>query len=558
MQKRILLVATYEKKSRSFLKPQGGQISIRKYLERKMKEQVFIEITDPQIDGVNNTREVIKEQWDFIGFYTTYPTLLNSIELMECARMYNDESIIIVGGPGAYYKRIFDISPADIIIEGEGEKAMEYIIQSCSENKLDKKTAESICKQISGISIRIIEPQVHIIKSYHICRECNLICGNTELNNLMLMTEWERELHKKYIKWTKENLNHIYGFPVFFVRGCASIGCKFCSSYNAFSSKKGIRVCDAKVAFELIKQISRIFPECTDILVEDDNFLSNIYWVKEFCRYVIDAKANGDISSKIEFIVKTRVDQINEENLTLLKKIGVKQLNVGIESVSESVLLELNKTNNVEQYLLCTRTLINKIKSYDIKIHCYLIFFTPNSTLNDFIDNIEFTCLLLYNKMEVSCYSTLLAFPGSNYEKDWEEKPEIVHWKTVRNPLYNSSRHEIIENKFKHETYSFLPYEIDMPEYMEINDKCLRKIYEKVEKDFDKLWDIYAVKKDWKVRTSYRSTYLRVLLYIRELKKICKEEKVESYNFQLAKCELLLDKMDNDLFEVIEENMACE
>ena len=97
-----------------------------------------------------------------------------------------------------------------------------------------------------------------------------------------------------------------------------------------------------------------------------------------------------------------------------------------------------------------------------------------------------------------------------------------------------------------------------MPEYMEINDKCLRKIYEKVEKDFDKLWDIYAVKKDWKVRTSYRSTYLRVLLYIRELKKICKEEKVESYNFQLAKCELLLDKMDNDLFEVIEENMACE
>ena len=68
-----------------------------------------------------------------------------------------------------------------------------------------------------------------------------------------------------------------------------------------------------------------------------------------------------------------------------------------------------------------------------------MIFFTPESLMQDLLTTIRLAIRFLCAGIEISCYDSLLVFPGCTFDKRWQEDKRTVNWISVKNPLYFSS-----------------------------------------------------------------------------------------------------------------------
>ena len=546
MNRNLLLVSTFENVSRSFIKPQGGQIFIKKYLEIHHPD-LEVDIVDPQIETVEKVIEKFHKSYTYIGFYCTYPTLINTAKLIIEAYKYNPDSVYFLGGPGVSYDKVYQICYADIIIYGEGEKIISDLINVIwDRDDLSKK--KELIKNIAGsFCVNCIKNQdTYIGKSSCLTN----ICNKSDLNTIIPLSDWEIKLHKKYENWTSEQLNHVYGFPVFLSRGCASLGCKFCSSFSWFKSEFGVRYCDVSVAYKLIKDINHQMLYVSEILFEDDNLLSNTEWFQMFVQMLIEGINAGEINRNNRYIIKSRLDLLNHNVIEKLSKIGKVQINVGIETYSENILIELNKTKDPKAYIKKVNDIFKYKKLYHIKFHCYMIFFTPKTKVNDLIKSIYLASRFLLNGIEISCYDSLLVFPGSKYDKEWKNDNSMVNWVKYINPLHDS---DIYTTHLKNELN--IDKEIYMPYDFVINDKEVKFIYDKSQKIFKWLFKFYSEAFNWKVRTSFRIAFVKVLSYviIIIIQDINLKQRINFINL-LRKLAKQITILSDDAVE----NMACD
>lgn len=544
---RMLLVSTYEKDTRSFIKPQGGQIFVKKYLEINNKN-INVDIIDPQIDNLDYVKKKFKEHYDYLGFYCTYPTVLNTAELINEAYKCNPNAVYILGGSGVSFPDILSICYADIVIYGEGEKIISNITDIVkSRDDLVKK--KDLVSEIHG---KFMVNAVSLGSIYYgkTSVGCDNICGTEDLNMIIPINDWEVRLHKKYELWTHNMLQHTYGFPIFISRGCASMGCNFCSSYDWFRSKKGVRYCSVEVAYQLICDIFSKMPNVDEILFEDDNLLSNREWAVSFFDMLKEGIDNGQIKQECKYIIKTRVDLIDEEIIGKLLQLGEIQINVGVESYTENVLYELNKTQNATKYLRLVDKIFDYYAKYGVHFHCYMIFFTPESLMQDLLTTIRLAIRFLCAGIEISCYDSLLVFPGCTFDKRWQEDKRTVNWISVKNPLYFSSIYsEDEKNKRKIEESVELPYDFL------IQDKSVNEIYVKSSKVFNWLYSYYWEKYNWKASTSFRIAIVKVLTYLIVIN-------VSSSDITIKQnCAEQIDKLINvieNLPQEKKENMSCD
>lgn len=558
---RVLLVSTYESEVRSFIKPQMGQIFIKKYTELHMKN-VHIELIDPEIVSVEDVCHKIDECWDVIGFYTTYPTLVNSAKLINhayvssnCQKM--NRPILIAGGPGVTYNLIFKMTPIDIAIHGEGEKTFVNILKCIHENKITapfRKNNQDIFSAVYGsFDYRMIENDDAIIHNVH-TDDVNLLLKKEELNEIIHLEKWEFEVHKKYEKWTREALDHEYGFPFYFTRGCNSNGCNFCSSYNFFRSRCGSRYPDVEAVCGAIEQMTRRLPHIRSIMIEDDNFIPSKSWTMSVFKQIIKIKEDNRIPYDTNFIYKTRIDQLDEDLLIISKMAGVKQINIGIESISENVLHEIGKTINYKIYTSKVKRNLEIGKKIGLKFHCYMIFFTPNMTYRDLVDNVLFAAELLLSNIEISCYDGLLAFPGSADEQRWNANPEILESVSIINPMYRDE-YEVVNNIFHIKEIGKLPYIINMPYTLKPRDMRVNKVYQYAKINYSEMLVHYMNELKWKATTSYRIGIVKVSTYLKALQI---EEKGEEYENVVDMYIKKLEWMLKGISHKESENMSCD
>ena len=76
---------------------------------------------------------------------------------------------------------------------------------------------------------------------------------------------------------------------------------------------------------------------------KDSIFNLDRQWVREFCRLMIEQKV------EITWQALTRVDLIDEEELQLMKRAGLTQLDLGIETGSPKSLIEAEKGDHRRQ-----------------------------------------------------------------------------------------------------------------------------------------------------------------------------------------------------------------
>jgi radical SAM superfamily enzyme YgiQ (UPF0313 family) len=242
---------------------------------------------------------------------------------------------IIVGGPHAYLFPEKIPTKVDFIVRGEGE----HIIKDLVEGKYAER--EIITNRLSNEEL-------------------------DELPTYPYELFWNR----------KHNYNWKFPFsnesPIFMInssRGCP-FNCSFCSVKKIWGKKFTYMSAE-----RIINDIEYLVTDfgCRGIYFREDNFTVNNTRIRKFCEYLISKKI------KIIFACETRVDTIDYELMTLMRRAGCIGFYVGVEALNQHMLDIYNKGVTVDQII----SFFTSAHQLGIKIAASMIINHPEETVQD-------------------------------------------------------------------------------------------------------------------------------------------------------------------------------
>ncbi|MBU1097721.1 MAG: B12-binding domain-containing radical SAM protein [Bacteroidetes bacterium] len=313
----------------------------------------------------NEICELVKEhanENDFLFFSSIVTGIDETLKIIDFIKGVFPKKINILGGtfpslePGYCIKNSKGI---DALVIGEGEEISNTLIEAYETGDF------SIIKKASGVIFRERNNSEYTWLQGH-----NIVC----LDRLgeIAFPAWEL---------LDSNLApHVY-------RVMASRGCGFTCSFCVPSHMSGHKVRNHSVD-NIIKSIKRIKYEfkSENYVIGDLTFLYDEQFGKELLNRIIEENI------KLPFWCQTHLSRITENNISLLKKAGCRQIAIGIESISPSVLDKINKGINereiVEKLLL--------VKKYDIETQCYFIIGLPG----DCADTVELNKMFIKYSIE--------------------------------------------------------------------------------------------------------------------------------------------------------------
>jgi radical SAM superfamily enzyme YgiQ (UPF0313 family) len=313
----------------------------------------------------------------FLGFSVFYNNIGNTIRMIRDVREKGFRGHITMGGmwPSFKYKEILNQIPeVDSVAVGEGEFLSVSLADSISKGK--------DYSNINGLATR--------------GRDNSIIFTPGKLqDNIDIFPLPERNgYYSDIIKEADE-------VSILSSRGCHG-RCTFCTiaSYIKLCGGKRWRPRDpVRVVDEIENIINNTGIKNFRFL--DDNFIgpgriereNSLLFAQEIIRRKLD----------IKFIIFPRIEGIEYELFSKLKEGGLKSVDLGIESFSETQLKRYNKMVTVEKNLKA----IEILKKLNISYNCYLIFIDPYVTLEEMKEN-----LLMVDKIGLEHFS---GFPIANF-----------------------------------------------------------------------------------------------------------------------------------------------
>jgi radical SAM superfamily enzyme YgiQ (UPF0313 family) len=190
-------------------------------------------------------------------------------------------------------------------------------------------------------------------------------------------------------------------------RGCP-YQCVFCAD-GAYYGKKLRMRSPAKIVDEIEWVVSQF--KINNFLFWSESFTINSQFAMNVAEEIINRKLN------IEWVCNSRVDNVNLELLTTIKKAGCWMIGYGVESGNEMILRQIKKQ-------ISTRDIINAVGlakkvGLEVTAHCVLGF--PQDTKETILETIEFVKRLDVNYVQFYC---AVPFPGSELfneakKNDW-------------------------------------------------------------------------------------------------------------------------------------------
>lgn len=149
---------------------------------------------------------------------------------------------------------------------------------------------------------------------------------------------------------------------------------------------------------------------------QDDTLLSLTETLDELCEYLIKRKYD------LIWSCNSRINQITETKLEMLKKAGCWKLSIGIESGSEKILKIMNKKINMDQ----VTEKLKLARKCGIKTNGYFILGSFGETKETLRETIEFCKKVELDTIRVSYFTP---FPGSELSKQCLNSGTIKsHW----------------------------------------------------------------------------------------------------------------------------------
>ena len=375
-------------------------------------------------------KEILRDTWDVIGISTTGMTLKFDLELAHLARRLAPKAFMVAGGMEATFRpeQMFELGPFDRVILGEGERPLlEIAARLRSQQPLGGivGTAE---RRADGTLLRL--PQMALTHD-----ELRAAIFSTPYESMPYQAYWERleaayRLGSLPTKAAREAaLAEIRSVRLITLNYCP-MGCTFCSSTNFLHEAQGsvasIARLDAEECLAMIKRIVATHPRVRTIIFQDDIFVfSKDRRVLPLCAGIVAAKQSGQLPKHLQFISTNRIDAMNEERLSAMRRAGFRVLGFGIENFSRNVLNEFNKGQihrHIEPMLSATLKL-------GITPFLDLILSSPRATLEDVAETLRESYRWLRQGCEIGMYPYVIPFSGAAFARDPALRPhtEYVH-----------------------------------------------------------------------------------------------------------------------------------
>ncbi len=296
---------------------------------------------------------------------------------------------VIMGGIHVTFFPDEALDYCDYVVRGEGEETIVELLEALENNSsLDK---------VGGISYKAGNQKVHnpareLVKNLDIIPDFSLIEG---------YVEHHRKLRTRI---TGESIS------IMTSRGCP-FSCKFCSIIKIFGNSFRFRSIDSVI--EDVKRQTTLLHR-HHIFFVDDNFASNKKRTKALLRRIIEEKLN------ITFTAQVRVEIArDEELLSLIKRAGCRQLNIGFESIDPRTLKAYNKRQSVEEII----NAIEKLEKYRITVHGMFVLGSDFDDVNTICRTTDFC---LRHQIDTVQFLPLTPLPGTQLANELKEENRLL------------------------------------------------------------------------------------------------------------------------------------
>ena len=364
-------------------------------------------------------RELSRQRWDVIGISTTGMTLRFDLELAHLARQLAPLALLIAGGMEATFRpeQIFALGPFDRVVLGEGERPLLELT--------DRLRIGAPLHGIAGMAERRVDGGIQ--------RLAQRALSQAELQQAIFLTPYERMPYPAY--W--DRLEQAYGVGALPSKAAREaslaeirsvrlitlnycpMACNFCSSTNFLHEAQGsvaaVARLEAEDCLRMIERIVAAHPLVRTIIFQDDIFVfTKDRRVLPLCEAIIEAKRRGHIPAELQFISTNRIDSMNLERLSAMRRAGFRVLGFGIENFSPQVLREFNK-GHIHAFI---EPMLGTARRLGITPFLDLILTSPRSTMQDLATTLREAHRWLQAGCEIGMYPYVIPFSGAALARD--------------------------------------------------------------------------------------------------------------------------------------------
>lgn len=318
------------------------------------QNSISVEILDALVerkDLETVANKVKKTCPDIVGITCVTATRSDAFKTADKIRVTCPNATVVIGGPHVTFTAedtLRNIQSVDIIVRGEGEATFLELVKA-----LESGTDLT---EVKGISFRSEGNIIHNPPRPFIEDIDSL---PFPARHLLPMEKYDFRIPFTDVKAT----NVLSG------RGCP-FGCIYCSTSTMWG--KTIRMRSPSNVVDEIEQIVKEYG-IRGIYFFDDTFTFHKRRTIEICDEIIERGLD------LVWFCESRVDVIDEELLTKMKKAGCKIIAFGIESGSQRVLDIIKKKITVDQSIKAT----NLCKKVGIKTKSFFIYGLPGELPQD-------------------------------------------------------------------------------------------------------------------------------------------------------------------------------
>jgi radical SAM superfamily enzyme YgiQ (UPF0313 family) len=373
-------------------------------------------------------RRLLEERhWDVIGVSTTGMTLQYDVALAHLAAQASPNSLLVAGGMEATFQPelLYRLGPFHLVMLGEGEKPMrELLLRLMSGAALAGIAGTAVPLESGGVQ-RLHAPA----QSYAELREAIRRTPYAEMPYEAYWRRLEDAYRVRRLPYKAERearLAEIRSVRLITLNYCP-MACSFCSSTNFLHEAQGSVAKIARLAaadcVEMLEKIVAAQPEVRTVIFQDDIFVfTNDKRLTELCEAIVLAKAQARLPRELQFISTNRIDAMTPERLASMKRAGFRVVGFGVESFSQRVLHEFNKS----QIYPHIQPMLRAALDVGLRPFLDLIMCSPRSGVADIAETVRKAYCWVMAGCEIGLYPYVVPFSGAQMASDPKLHPHVV------------------------------------------------------------------------------------------------------------------------------------
>lgn len=347
---------------------------------------------------------------------------------------------------------IFQGSPIDYVVIGEGEVTLTELLRALSAN------AE--VSGVNGIAF-LKEDRIHLTPKRALIQDLKVLP----------LPAYHKINMDYYIRPRLYLIRYVpvEGIGIYTGRGCP-FQCEFCCSsliWKSHDKVKFVRTIPIDQVLEELKFLKKEY-DIDAFYILDDTFTLDKRRTLEFCRKLIESKLD------LLWAFETRVNLIDEDMIRLAKEAGCIQIDFGVESGSQRLLDAIKKGITIEEikraFKICNE---NGVRTF-----ATMLLNLPTETVQDIRNSEE---LIKEIKPTATSFQITTPYPGTAmYDKYIFPKPKKEEYGLFKNRYVEIERFRMAAHNLSFK--KILPdltskYDKAQPSYFLTNRRLRKKVF---------------------------------------------------------------------------------